>query len=56
MDLLLKHDQHGAKASDTLKLEIDSKSHPAWTGGKGRISMTQKVKLLVLKKDLKDLN
>ena len=32
------------KASDTLKLEIDSKSHPAWIGGtkkildKGRVS------------------
>ena len=22
------------KEGDTLKLEIDSKSHPAWTGGK----------------------
>ena len=22
------------KASDTLKLEIDPKTHPAWTGGK----------------------
>ena len=26
------------KASDTLKLEIDPKSHPAWTGGKGNIN------------------
>ena len=32
------------KESDTLKLDIDSKSHPAWTGGsqklldKGRVS------------------
>ena len=32
------------KEGDTLKLEIDSKSHPAWTGGsqkildKGRVS------------------
>ena len=32
------------KAGDTLKLDIDSKSHPAWTGGsqkildKGRVS------------------
>ena len=25
------------KASDTLKLEVDSKSHPAWTGGKVNI-------------------
>ena len=23
------------KEGDTLKLEIDSKSHPAWTGGNG---------------------
>jgi large subunit ribosomal protein L31 len=22
---------------DTLKLDIDSKSHPAWTGGSGRL-------------------
>jgi large subunit ribosomal protein L31 len=26
------------KAGDTLRLEIDSKSHPAWTGGQQRIS------------------
>ena len=26
------------KKSDTLKLEIDSKSHPAWTGGKMSIN------------------
>ena len=26
------------KASDTLKLEIDSKSHPAWIGGKANIN------------------
>ena len=26
------------KASDTLKLEVDSKSHPAWTGGKIKIN------------------
>ena len=26
------------KASDTLKLEIDPKSHPAWTGGKANIN------------------
>lgn len=24
------------KEGDTLKLEIDSSSHPAWTGGKGK--------------------
>ena len=24
------------KENDTLKLEIDPKSHPAWTGGKAR--------------------
>ena len=26
------------KEGDTLKLEIDSKSHPAWTGGKANIN------------------
>ena len=26
------------KPSDTLKLEIDPKSHPAWTGGKVNIN------------------
>lgn len=26
------------KESDTLKLEIDPKSHPAWTGGKANIN------------------
>ena len=26
------------KAADKLKLEIDSKSHPAWTGGKANIN------------------
>jgi|TARA_B100001245_G_C22730169_1_gene354479 large subunit ribosomal protein L31 len=26
------------KKTDTLKLEIDSKSHPAWTGGKMNIN------------------
>jgi large subunit ribosomal protein L31 len=26
------------KAGDTLNLEIDSKSHPAWTGGQQRLS------------------
>ena len=36
------------KESDTLKLDIDSKSHPAWTGGsqkvldKGRVSKFKK--------------
>ena len=29
------------KASDKLKLEIDSKSHPAWTGGKANINDTE---------------
>ena len=27
------------KASDTLKLEIDPKPHPAWTGGKANICL-----------------
>ena len=26
------------KANDTLKLEIDQKSHPAWTGGKASLN------------------
>ena len=26
------------KEADTLKLEIDSKSHPAWTGGKSSLN------------------
>ena len=37
------------KAGDTLRLDIDSKSHPAWTGGQqhlmdrgGRLSRFQK--------------
>ena len=25
------------KAGDTLRLEIDPKSHPAWTGGQGQL-------------------
>jgi len=28
------------KAGDTLRLDIDSKSHPAWTGGQQRLSDT----------------
>ena len=38
MELLLKLVLHGAKPSDTLKLDIDPKSHPAWTGGKANIN------------------
>ena len=29
------------KLSDTLKLEIDPKSHPAWTGGKANINSSE---------------
>ena len=29
------------KAGETLKLEIDPKSHPAWTGGKAGINDTE---------------
>ena len=29
------------KEGDTLKLEIDSKSHPAWTGGKANINESE---------------
>ena len=32
------------KASDKLKLEIDSKSHPAWTGGKYGPWATQRIR------------
>jgi large subunit ribosomal protein L31 len=28
------------KPGDTLRLEIDSKSHPAWTGGQQRLNDT----------------
>ena len=29
------------KEGDTLKLDIDSKSHPAWTGGKSALNETE---------------
>ena len=29
------------KDSDILKLEVDPKSHPAWTGGKANINDTE---------------
>ena len=29
------------KKSDTLKLEIDPKSHPAWTGGKTNLNESE---------------
>ena len=32
-----KLDLHGER-NDTLKLEIDPKSHPAWTGGKANLN------------------
>ena len=38
MALLLKLVPHGGKPSSILKLEIDPKSHPAWTGGKANIN------------------
>jgi large subunit ribosomal protein L31 len=41
MDLLLRLDLLGAKENDTLKLEIDPKSHPAWTGGKANINESE---------------
>ena len=37
MDHNLKLNLHGAKEGDVLKLEIDPKSHSAWTGGKQKI-------------------
>ena len=48
MELNLKQNQLGAKKVKYLKLEIDPKSHSAWTGGKqklmdkGRISKFNK--------------
>ena len=48
MALNLRQNQHGAQKGDILKLEIDPKSHSAWTGGKqklmdkGRISKFNK--------------
>ena len=37
MDHSLKLNQLGVKKGDILKLEIDPKSHSAWTGGKQKI-------------------
>ena len=48
MALSLKLNQLGGKEGEILKLEIDPKSHSAWTGGKqklmdkGRISKFNK--------------
>ena len=48
MELNLKQNQLGEKKEKYLKLEIDPKSHSAWTGGKqklmdkGRISKFNK--------------
>ena len=36
------------KEGDTLKLEIDSKSHPAWTGGKAGLNESEGRKLIEL--------
>ena len=41
MDLLLKQDLPGVKKMILLKLEIDPKSHPAWTGGKANINESE---------------
>ena len=37
MVLNLKLDLHGDLRDEILKLEIDPKSHSAWTGGKQKI-------------------
>ena len=37
MEHNLKQDQLGGKENEVLKLEIDPKSHAAWTGGKQKI-------------------
>ena len=48
MELSSKHDLLGVKENDVLKLDIDPKSHYAWTGGaqkildKGRVSKYNK--------------
>jgi large subunit ribosomal protein L31 len=48
MELNLRQNQLGEKKESLLKLEIDPKSHSAWTGGKqklmdkGRISKFNK--------------
>ena len=48
MELNLKQNPLGEKKNDTLKLDIDPKSHYAWTGGtqkvldKGRVSKYNK--------------
>ena len=48
MEVILKRCPTWGKEGDTLKLDIDSKSHSAWTGGtqkildKGRVSKFNK--------------
>ena len=42
------------KEGDTLKLEIDSKSHPAWTGGKAGLNESEG-QVARFQKDLKVL-
>ena len=37
MGLSLKQNQLGGKEGEVLKLEIDPKSHAAWTGGKQKL-------------------
>ena len=37
MELNLKQNQLGGKKVKFLKLEIDPKSHAAWTGGKQKL-------------------
>ena len=57
----MKQNQLGVKEGDLLKLEIDPKSHAAWTGGKqklmdkGRISKFNK-KFQNFKSEKKKLN
>ena len=38
---LLKLVLHGEKNQILLKLDIDPKSHPAWTGGKSSLNETE---------------
>jgi ribosomal protein L31 len=37
MELNFKQSQLGGKEGDTMSLDIDPLSHPAWTGGQQKI-------------------
>ena len=54
MVVSLRQNQHGVKKGEILKLEIDPKSHSAWTGGKQKLM--DKGRLVNLIKNSKTLN